>query len=100
MSIRARLTAWYTGLLAVILVGLGLLLYALFSYFLWAHAVDGLRARAAQAASFVESSDPAREEGTFPDLTDPSVVDRFSAATRAAAASRSARSRAARSSAI
>jgi heavy metal sensor kinase len=79
MSIRARLTAWYTGLLAVILVGLGFLLYTLFSYSLWAHAEDSLHARAAQLASFVESSDPAHEEGTFLDLTDPSVIDRFSA---------------------
>ena len=79
MSIRTRLTVWYTGLLAVILVGLGFVLYALFAYFLWAHAEDGLRARAAQLASFVESSDPAHEEGTLFDLADPSVVDRFSA---------------------
>lgn len=79
MSIRTRLTAWYTGLLAVILVGLGFVLYTLFSYLLWAHAEDSLHARAAQLTSFVESSDPGHEEGASFDLADPSVVDRFSA---------------------
>src|SRR5437016_8104302 len=79
MSIRARLTGWYTGLLAVVLVGLGFVLYSLFSYSLWVRAEDSLHARAAQLASFVESSDPAHEEGAFLDLTDPSVIDRFSA---------------------
>jgi heavy metal sensor kinase len=78
-SIRTRLTAWYAGLLAVILMLFGLALYTLFARALWTHAEQSLRARAEQLASFVESSDTAREEGTFFDLADPSVVDRFSA---------------------
>ena len=79
MSIRARLTVWYTGLLAVILVGLGFVLYALFSYSLWSKAEDSLHARATQLVSFIESADLAREDAASSDLTDPSVVDRFSA---------------------
>ncbi|HKV44999.1 MAG TPA: hypothetical protein VJT32_10060, partial [bacterium] len=78
-SVRARLTAWYAGLLAAILVLFGLALYTLLAHSLWAHAQESLRTRAEQLASFVESSDPTREDGTFFDLADPSVVDRFSA---------------------
>lgn len=78
-SIRTRLTAWYAGLLAVILVLFGLALYILFARSLWAHAEESLRARADQLASFVEASDTGREDGTFFDLSDPSVVQRFSA---------------------
>jgi two-component system, OmpR family, sensor kinase len=79
VSIRTRLTAWYASLLALILVLFGIALYTLFAHSLWAHAQESLRARAEQLASFVESSDAAREDGTFFDLADPSVVDRFSA---------------------
>ena len=58
MSIRVRLTAWYTGIMAVSLVALGLVLYALYANSLWARAEDALRARAEQIAMKVEPTDP------------------------------------------
>jgi heavy metal sensor kinase len=78
LSVRIRLTAWYAGVLAIILLVLGGTLYAAFAHALWAHARDTLRIRATQLASFVEGSDVAHEEATFFDLADPSVVERFS----------------------
>jgi len=78
-NIRTRLTAWYAALLATTLVIFGVVLYVLFAHSLWTHAQESLRSRAAQLASFVESSDTGNEQGTFFDLADPSVVERFSA---------------------
>jgi two-component system OmpR family sensor kinase len=78
MSIRVRLTVWYTSLLTVILIGVGVVLYTLFAHSSWTRAEDSVRGRAMQLTSFLESSDRGREEGTFFDLADPSVVDRFS----------------------
>jgi heavy metal sensor kinase len=78
LNIRTRLTAWYAGLLVLILAVFGTTLYALFSQSLWTHAEESARTRAGQLVSFVESSDQSSEQGTFFDLADPSVVERFS----------------------
>ncbi|HLJ59408.1 MAG TPA: ATP-binding protein [bacterium] len=77
-SIRARLTAWYAGLLSAILVVFGFVLYTLFAQALWAHAEQSLQTLVAQLATFVESSDTGNEQGAFFDLADPSVVGRLS----------------------
>jgi heavy metal sensor kinase len=78
LNIRARLTAWYAGLLAIILLVLGGTLYAAFAHALWSHAQDTLRTRATQLVSFVETADGSHEDTTFFDVADPAVVERFS----------------------
>ena len=82
MSIRVRLTAWYTGIMAVSLVALGVVLYALYANSLWARAQDALRARAEQIAMKVEPTDPADRTDPVTELVkveDRSLVDRLSA---------------------
>src|SRR5947207_3777404 len=83
MSIRLRLTAWYTGIMALSLMALGWVLYALYANSLWARAEDALRARAEQIAMKVEPTDP--QDRTDPadamvKVESPSLLERLSAA--------------------
>nr|NIO71983.1 hypothetical protein [Anaerolineae bacterium] len=59
MSIRTRLTLWYIGLLAAILIAFALLLYAFLAYNLRAEVDQTLQTRAQQvAASLQAENDP------------------------------------------
>src|SRR5437660_982161 len=82
MSIRVRLTAWYTGIMAVSLVALGLVLYALYANSLWGRAEDALRARAEEIAMKVEPTEPGDRSDPADALVkveSPSLVERLSA---------------------
>ncbi|HTD46552.1 MAG TPA: ATP-binding protein [bacterium] len=83
MSIRVRLTAWYTGIMALSVVALGLVLYALYANSLWARAEDALRTRAEQIAMKVEPTDPQDRSdpvGALVKVESPSLLERLSAA--------------------
>ncbi|TMI89836.1 MAG: HAMP domain-containing protein [Bacillati bacterium ANGP1] len=82
MSIRWRLTAWYTGIMAISLAALGVVLYALYANSLWGRTEDMLRARADQIAMKVEPTepgDPNDPADTLVKVENPSLVERLSA---------------------
>ena len=55
MSIRARLTIWYTGILAAMLIVFGLGLYSLLTQILYEQVEDTLQARAEQISTYIET---------------------------------------------
>ncbi|MFQ6089944.1 MAG: sensor histidine kinase [Candidatus Bipolaricaulia bacterium] len=78
-TIRWKLTLWYAGLLAIILILLGVTLYQAFRHSLMAEAIDTVVTRAQQISSFIETPEGgAAGEGTFIDITDPDLVKKFS----------------------
>lgn len=61
MSIRVRLTIWYTGVLGATLILFGLGLYSLLHQILYEQVVDELQARAEQITSYIQTrSNPLR----------------------------------------
>lgn len=79
--IRWKLTLWYAGLLAVILVILGVALYQALEHSLMAEAIRTAVARAQQISAFVDAPDMGDRsdgQGTFIDIADPDLVNKFS----------------------
>lgn len=61
MSIRTRLTLWYTGILAAILLLFSLALYSLLSQVLYEQVDDTIRSRAGEISSYIQAqTDPLR----------------------------------------
>lgn len=80
-TIRWKLTFWYAGLLAVILIILGVTLYQALQHSLMAEAISTVKARAQQISSFIETPETettGEGQGTFIDITDPDLVRNFS----------------------
>lgn len=80
-KIRWKLTLWYAGLLAVILVILGVALYQALEHSLMAEAIRTVVDRAQQISSFIDAPDKGDEttgEGTSIDIADPDLVNKFS----------------------
>lgn len=80
-KIRWKLTLWYAGLLAVILIVLGVALYQALEHSLMTEAIRTAVTRAQQISAFIdvpETSDTGNGEGTFVDIADPDLVNKFS----------------------
>ena len=76
MSIRVRLTIWYVGLLAIVLLGFSLLLYATLSRSLMAEMDRNLRTQAEHIVEFASRDALIRLVAGVPGLPDP--LDPFS----------------------
>jgi len=80
-KIRWKLSLWYAGLLAVILVILGVALYQALERSLIAEAIRTTVTRAQQISAFIDApeiGDGDNGQGTFVDIADPDLVNKFS----------------------
>ena len=79
-TIRWKLTFWYAGLLAVILIILGVTLYQVLQHSLITEAINTVEARTRQISSFIETPEATNTgggQGTFVDITDPDLINKF-----------------------
>lgn len=74
MSIRLRLTLWYSGLLALALAGFGLFLFLLMNYYLHAELDGGMHARARELVGQMSGVGAVI---TYPDLNAFSAADTY-----------------------
>ncbi len=80
-KIRWKLSLWYAGLLAVILIILGVALYQALEHSLMAEAIRTTVTRAQQISALIDApeiGDTVNGQGTFVDITDPDLVNKFS----------------------
>lgn len=80
-TIRWKLTFWYASLLAIILILLGVTLYQVLQHSLMAEAINTVEVRAQQITNFIEAPETRNAgegQGTFIDITDPDLVNKFS----------------------
>jgi len=78
-SIRVRLTVWYAGLLFLVLVVLGAVIYSRLSAMLWIRAERSLHAHFNQVESVVDASETsAPGRSPLAELSEPRVIDSMS----------------------